>query len=308
MKMYFVLLVASLCLNAPAAFAATEGGGPVQDAQARHEKREEKRAHITPGIARRVGIGTAVAGPGTLFKTVTAYGRVSPVPDNVSHIRARFPGVITEVRVSVGDTVKAGDVLARIESNQSLKVYPLRSPIAGVITGRHANTGEFANDSIVFTVSNFDVLWADLKIFPSQRARVSPGDTVVLSTESLSQTTTLLHLVPGSDGSPFVIARAKLRNGNGHWAPGLFLKGRIQTDTIDAALVVPERALQTLDGQAVAFVVKDEAFVARPVTTGRSDGERIEILAGLEAGESYVVNNSYLIKADIEKAGAAHSH
>ncbi|MDP2380154.1 MAG: heavy metal resistance protein CzcB, partial [Pseudohongiella sp.] len=39
-----------------------------------------------------------------------------------------------------------------------------------------------------------------------------------------------------------------------------------------------------------------------------TDGEFVEVLSGLSAGESYVVDNSYLIKADIEKSGAEHAH
>jgi membrane fusion protein, heavy metal efflux system len=41
---------------------------------------------------------------------------------------------------------------------------------------------------------------------------------------------------------------------------------------------------------------------------GRADATRVEVLAGLEAGARYVTQNSYLIKADIEKSGASHDH
>lgn len=308
MKTYLVFFVIGFCLSMNAALAEPDDHGHGAEAANEHDEHGEDSTHIAPDMAQQAGITTAVAGPGTLSQTVTVYGRVTTTPENVSHIRARFPGLVTDVRANVGDTVKAGDVLASIESNESLKVYQVRSPIAGVITERHANTGESTKDSVLFTVSNLDVLWADLKIFPGQRAQVSPGDTVLLSSDTLSQKTTLRHLVPGSDGQPFVIARAELSNSDSRWAPGLLLKGRIQTDTIDAALVIPEQALHTLEGKTVVFVVKEDEFVARPVETGQSDGQRTEILSGLDAGETYVVNNSYLIKADIEKSGAEHSH
>ena len=42
--------------------------------------------------------------------------------------------------------------------------------------------------------------------------------------------------------------------------------------------------------------------------TGRSDGRMTEVLGGLEPGTEYVVGNSYLIKADIDKSGASHDH
>jgi cobalt-zinc-cadmium efflux system membrane fusion protein len=44
------------------------------------------------------------------------------------------------------------------------------------------------------------------------------------------------------------------------------------------------------------------------VKIGRRDSERVEILSGLSLGARIVTNNSFLIKADIEKSGAAHDH
>ena len=41
---------------------------------------------------------------------------------------------------------------------------------------------------------------------------------------------------------------------------------------------------------------------------GRRDGEFVEVLGGLQPGTTYVTNNSYLVKADIEKSGASHDH
>ena len=308
MKRKMLFLFTSFCLSVSAPIGASGNDEHGHDAHGEHEEHGKSRTHISPKKAQEVGITTAVAGPGTLAQTITTYGRLTTSPENVSHIRARFPGLITDVRAGIGDNVQAGDVLASIESNESLKVYQVRSPIAGVITQRHANTGESTQSNVLFTVANLESLWAELKVFPSQRAQVTPGDTVVISTDSLSQTTSLRHLVPGDEGQPFVVARAEIDNSEGRWAPGLLLNGTIHTDTIEAPLVVTKQALQTLDGQTVVFIVAGKEFVARPVETGRSDAERTEILSGLEAGESYVVENSYLIKADIEKAGAEHSH
>jgi cobalt-zinc-cadmium efflux system membrane fusion protein len=46
----------------------------------------------------------------------------------------------------------------------------------------------------------------------------------------------------------------------------------------------------------------------KPVRIGVSDGEYVEILSGLTSGQPYVSENSFLIKADILKSGAAHEH
>ena len=56
------------------------------------------------------------------------------------------------------------------------------------------------------------------------------------------------------------------------------------------------------------FIQVDDTYEIRPLELGTSDGTLTEVLEGLQAGDRYVVDNSYLIKADIEKSGASHDH
>ena len=70
----------------------------------------------------------------------------------------------------------------------------------------------------------------------------------------------------------------------------------------------PLSALQTMNGEEVVFVRVGEAYQAQPVEVGQRDGQRVEILSGLNEGDQVVVEESYLIKADIEKEGASHEH
>jgi cobalt-zinc-cadmium efflux system membrane fusion protein len=46
----------------------------------------------------------------------------------------------------------------------------------------------------------------------------------------------------------------------------------------------------------------------RPLALGKRDAQRVEVLSGLKAGDQVVVEQSYLVKADIEKSGASHDH
>ena len=73
-------------------------------------------------------------------------------------------------------------------------------------------------------------------------------------------------------------------------------------------LAVRQSALQTFRDWTVVFERVGDDYEVRPLTTGRSDGEWVEVLEGLDAGAQYVTKGSYLIKADIEKSGASHDH
>ncbi|HOY22374.1 MAG TPA: HlyD family secretion protein, partial [Cellvibrio sp.] len=102
----------------------------------------EGRVQMSAAIAKESGITTAIAGAGKLQQTLKLYGQALPDPVRVSHIQARYPGVIRAVKATIGSQVRAGDVLASVESNESLRQYNITAPINGTIIERHANPDE----------------------------------------------------------------------------------------------------------------------------------------------------------------------
>jgi cobalt-zinc-cadmium efflux system membrane fusion protein len=73
-------------------------------------------------------------------------------------------------------------------------------------------------------------------------------------------------------------------------------------------LVVPVTALQTFRDWEVVFIRSGDTYEVRPIEIGRRDGSRVEVLSGLRKGDQVVVEQSYLVKADIEKSGTSHDH
>ena len=67
-------------------------------------------------------------------------------------------------------------------------------------------------------------------------------------------------------------------------------------------------ALQTLENRNVVFVREGEKFEPREVELGDRDAEQAEVLFGLGEGDVYAARNSFVIKAEIGKASAAHEH
>jgi cobalt-zinc-cadmium efflux system membrane fusion protein len=273
-----------------------------------HQDHATEGVTIAPAIAEQNGITVAVAGPGTLKRALTLYGRTATAPDRLSHIYARFPGVIKKVHVTVGDTVKAGAVLAEVESNESLKPYSLIAPIDGVIIQRHANAGEATRDQRLFAIAGFDPLVAELQVFPGQRSDIRGGQPLLIRSGNLKQISRVLHLVPEEDSTAGVIARAQIANPENQWSPGLLITAEVEIESLEAQVRIDNRALQIHEGKPVVFVQEWDHYTPRQVQIGRRDHSHAEVLSGLEAGEHYVVEQSYLIKADLEKAGLEHHH
>ena len=212
------------------------------------------------------------------------------------------------VQATVGDRVSQGDTLAVIESSDSLRSYRLRAPIDGVVQSQTVSPGAVVSDAPLFTLINDQRLWAELKLFPRQRGEVRAGQSVHLRTGDRRVRGHIAHITPGEPGAPYVIARVPLDNPEGRFAPGDMVNADIVVEQAEVPLRVDNRALQTVNAQAGVFIQSGDRYEWRPLDLGRRDGLHTEVLGGLRAGVRYVVDNSYLIKADLEKAGAAHEH
>lgn len=270
----------------------------------------EGRAEIEPDMAAASDVKTARVAGGEIRQNLASYGSIQPNAERVRTVTARFPGIVKTVSVKVGDTVKSGQTLATIESNESLQVYAVAAPIAGTVTRRATNPGESAASEALFEVADFSTVWADLSVFPRDRARLKLGQTVEVEAAdgAASDSGTVAYISPLGTATQALVARVVLDNASARWTPGQFVNAQIAVGAVAAQSVVPQSAVQTFRDRDVVFVTDGTHYQAQPVELGRRDAEQVEVIAGLEPGAQVVVGNSFLIKADIEKSGAAHDH
>lgn len=275
----------------------------------------EGRTSIAAKTAEEAGIRTEQAGPATITDSVTLTGRLVPNAERTRSVSARFPGLIRSVNRSVGDTVRAGDRLASIESNESLEIYPLLAPIGGVITERNANPGENTAGEPLFLIADYGSLWAELALFPRDLAKVKAGQRVHLKTVdgSLNAEGKVLRIAPAGGQargttSGLYDVRVSLENAGHTWVPGLFIEGSIDVGKVEVPLAVKRSGLQAFRDFTVAFEQVAETYEVRMLELGRQDHTWVEVRGGLKRDALYVSENSYLIKADIEKSGASHDH
>ncbi|UUA74945.1 efflux RND transporter periplasmic adaptor subunit [Cellvibrio sp. QJXJ] len=315
-----VLALACIVSSLPVAHAAdkddekhTEHEGAKKSPKQvdKDEKSEEDEKHeadgkikLTAEQLRKAGIQIVKAGPVSVRQTLPLYGVVTPNAEGFQHIAARFPGVIRQLARKPGDNVSAGEVLATIESNESLKVYNVTATVSGVITNRQGAVGEQTTDTPLFTIMNAATVSVDLNVFPRDVGQVKSGQPVLIQQPQRQlEAEGRLEYVSGiaNPVNQSIIARASLKNTEGHWIPGHFVNAEVILSETPAAVAVRNEALQTLDGETVVFVKEADGFEARPIQTGRTDHRYTEIVSGLVAGESYVAVNSFILKADLGK-------
>ncbi|KTC67728.1 HelB protein [Legionella bozemanae] len=205
-----------------------------------------------------------------------------------------------------------GDLLATIESNESLQNYNINAPITGTIVQKYATNGELAqNNKPIYDVANLTNVWADFTLYRKETPLVKKGMTIdVIGDEGKPKTTSYIsYIAPlGIEDSQTTLARAVLPNEQRLWIPGMYVNGYIIIKEKTVPVAVLLTALQRMGDQDVVFVQQGDYFEATPVELGQRDKQWVEVLSGLDAGQHYVTKNSFYLKAELGKEGASHEH
>jgi len=271
----------------------------------------EGRTKIELGIAEKSGIKTAKVIAGVIREEHEVQGLLTPVEGKHARIMARFPGPVRSVNVSVGDRVRAGQVLAVIESNISLSNYNVTAPFSGIVLSRNVATGDLAGEQALFEIADLGKLWVDLHLFGADAQNIRSGLPVQVMrlTDNVSVNTQIDRVLPGTaTASQSTVARAILDNADGQWRPGAAVRANVAIAEKPVAMWVPLSALQKFRDWDVVFIRSGDEYEIRPLTLGQRDAKNIEVLEGLKLGDEIVIEQSYLVKADIEKSGASHDH
>ncbi|MFK3818649.1 efflux RND transporter periplasmic adaptor subunit [Pseudomonas sp. NPDC089407] len=190
--------------------------------------------------------------------------------------------------------------------------YELRAPFDAVVVEKHLTVGEVVDEtSNAFTLSDLSRVWATFAVAPRDLGKVVTGRKVMVSAPDLgAQVEGKVNYVGSLLGEQNRAAtvRATLANPDGAWRPGLFVNVAVSVERFTAAVVVPETALQTWEEQTVVFARTEQGFEVRPVQTGRRDAGQVEITRGLAAGTQVAAAGSFVLKSELGKGSAAHSH
>ena len=198
--------------------------------------------------------------------------------------------------------------------------YELTSPIGGTVIDRHVTVGQMLSDAEpAFVVADLDSVWVDLAVHVQHvdrmragqpvRVRVSGAEPQRHTSESAEGRGRITYLAPVFDGGTrTVTARAVLAN-DGRWRPGMPVTAWVGVEATEAPVTVPATAVHDVEGRAHVFVDDSDGLSLRPVTVGRRDSDRAEIVEGLAAGERIVHSGGVHVKAAFLSAGVGgHDH
>ena len=271
----------------------------------------EDIVRLTAAQQEEFGISLATAGPGTLRAVRILPAEVQPNGDRVAHLTPRYAGIATDVRVQVGDTVRAGQVLAIVESDETLAEYPLTASLDGVVIARHMTPGEpVGREHTVVVVADLRTVWIDIAVYQRDLGLVRRGAAVTVraDAEDLSADGIVGYVAPVVDPHTRTsTARVVLDNPDGRWRPGMFVTAQADHGSTHSELVLPRSAIQYMEGETAVFVQNGDEYELRPITTGRESTDAVEILSGLSTGEVVVTRNGFALKAEMNRGALEHA-
>lgn len=271
----------------------------------------EGRSKISAAAAKDGGIEIETVGPAVISDVREVEGVVQLATSARSEIRAQFPGKVMLVTKAVGDYVKKGQLLARIESSESLQIYPVYSPVSGVVAERNANVGNVAIDEPIYVITDPGQTTVVFNIFPRDLGTIRPGQKVDIETldgQPIAASALGGYLPEGNEAAGTALVRASLPNRDGRWRPGMALHGRVTVNAVTVPLAVRTEALQRFRDFTVVFANFGEDYEVRMLELGRKTPEWTEVLSGIKPGTRYAAKGAFLIRADVEKSGASHDH
>lgn len=219
---------------------------------------------------------------------------------------------LREAEIALANAHQKLQALGAGAGSGALNRFELRAPFDGTIVEKHLALGEAVKeDASVFVLSDLSRVWAEVEVAARDLRQVRVGAKVTVRSSAFDETATGTVAYVGpllGELTRTAKARITLANPQGAWRPGLFVTVELTTAEASAPVTVAEAAVQQLGDKPVVFQQVPGGFVPRPVELGRGDGQRIEILRGLQAGAPHAAAGSFVLKSEAGKGSATHTH
>lgn len=204
-------------------------------------------------------------------------------------------------------------------SPATANLYPVRAPFSGVVLSADVVASEMVETGkVLFLVVDPSRVWLTLHTASEDARRVTVGQKVSFRPDGLSDDA-VGHVTwigtAADETTRTVPVRAELPNDSGQLRASTFGRGRVILREIKDAVLVPQSAVQFVDGTAIVFV-RDPGFLRpdgpkflhlRVVQTGAMDAQNTEILSGLEPGEVIAMKGNRLLLDELKRSFATSS-
>ncbi len=197
--------------------------------------------------------------------------------------------------------------------------FIIRAPIAGVISQKDIVVGENVQlADQLFTIEQLKDLWLEFNLTHQYSAQLQTGQNVSFKINGSDQlySAEVQSLTSKADvQTGRLVVRAKLKQQSAELRPNVMVNVLLADSGTKNVLRVQKSAVQSIEGKDSIFIVESEQkgqvhLKAQALKLGQasSDGQWLEVISGLDAGQKYISQGSFLLKSELEKDEAGHEH
>ncbi|NWF56633.1 MAG: efflux RND transporter periplasmic adaptor subunit [Syntrophaceae bacterium] len=211
--------------------------------------------------------------------------------------KARVEAAKAQLRVAEEDVLHAQTRLSK---------SMIRSPLDGMVSYRNVNVGDFVGEmgaKPMFRIVDTRILELTVTAPSGEMGAIRIGQPLRFSTDAfpgknfIGKVMFINPVVNEADRSIKVVA--EVENHEDQLKGGLFVQGRILTGKRSGVLKIPRAALLSWDvagKKGEVFVVHQDVAKRKPVQTGTTLGDQVEITSGLAAGDRVISRGGFNVK------------
>ena len=215
--------------------------------------------------------------------------------------RLKLMGVRDE---QIATMVKAG------EPNIKLPIY---TPLSGIVIDKVVQVGQYVNvGDTLFNIADLSTVWVEVEVYENEFPNIKIGQMVDLLSQSYPGKTfrgRVAFIYPFLDPKTRTVkVRVEIPNPGLRLKPDMFVNAKVKVP-LGSSIVVPVSAVMDTGQRQVVWVeMKPGMFEPRDVKVGVREGDNIQILSGLKAGEKVASSGGYLIDSEAQLKGGGGGH
>lgn len=290
-----LILLFSVISYLPVAFAHGN------EIEAKHDHSDEKKpVHLTAKQAQSIDLKVVPVTPRATKDILSLNGEIQLFPNAQADISVRFSGQVIETYVNVGDTVKVGQRLAKIQSRQvgnpppTVTVTALRD---GVIDARNVNIGQAVEpNTVLFHIGDRTHMLMFANVYEEDLGKIKVGQTTevkVLSYPDKIFIGKVIRIEPNLNAATRTVkVWITVDNPQDLLKPNLFALADVILREHKGALSLPNEAILEANNETFVFVRKGDEYERVVVKTGARNDKYTEIAEGLKAGQLVVTQGN----------------
>ena len=209
--------------------------------------------------------------------------------------------------------VKDEQIAGLEKAGQTNIRLPIYTPLSGVVIEKIALEGQYVNvGDPLFNIADLSTVWVEVEVYENEFSNIKLGQTVNILSQSYPGKTfrgRVAFIYPFLDPKTRTVkVRVELPNPGLQLKPDMFVNATVKIP-LGTSIVVPVAAVMDTGKRQVVWVeMKPGMFEPREVQVGAREGDRIQILSGVKAGEKVASTGGYLIDSEAQLKGTGGGH